>query len=81
MTTSQISLPDDLAATTRDAGLLDAEVIQGLLQQELRRQALGDLRQAWADMEPAALTSDIEQEIVDAVRQCRAELRQERPAG
>ena len=34
MTTSQISLPDDLAATTRDAGLLDAEVIQGLLQQE-----------------------------------------------
>jgi len=60
MTTSQISLPDDLAATARDAGLLDAEVVQGLLQQELRRQALGDPRQAWADMEPAELTSDIE---------------------
>jgi post-segregation antitoxin (ccd killing protein) len=81
MTTIHISLPDDLAATARDAGLLNAEVIQGLLQQELRRQALGDLRQAWADMEPAELTAEIEQEIVDAVRQCRAELRQERPVG
>lgn len=78
MTTIQISLPDELAATARDAGLLDAETIRGLLEQELRRQALGDLRQAWSNMEPAELSAEIEQEIIAAVQQCREESRLER---
>lgn len=80
MTTIQITLPDDLAQTARDAGLLAPEVIQDMFRQHLRSQALDDLRRAWIAMPPAELTAEVEQEIVAAVRQCRAEIRAEQNA-
>ncbi|MFM7518953.1 MAG: hypothetical protein ACKO9B_00630 [Planctomycetota bacterium] len=78
MTTIQISLPDDLAQAARDAGLLDPDAIQGMLRQQLRSRALLDLQQVWRTMPPADLTPEIEQQIVDEVKHCRAELRRER---
>ena len=80
MTTIQITLPDDLAQTARDAGLLASEAIQDMLRQHLRSQALNDLRRAWSTMPPAELTAEVEHEIVAAVRQCRAEMRAEQKA-
>jgi len=78
MTTIQITIPDDLAKTARDAGLLDSEAIQGMLLQQLRSQALDELRQAWKAMPSQELSPETEAEIVDAVRRCRAEMRAER---
>jgi uncharacterized protein HemY len=78
MTTIQITIPDDLAKTARDAGLLDSEAIQGMLLQQLRSQALDELRQAWKAMPSRELSPETEAEIVDAVRRCRAEMRAER---
>jgi uncharacterized protein HemY len=78
MTTIQITIPDDLAKTARDAGLLDSEAIQGMLLQQLRSQALEELRQAWKAMPSQELSPETEAEIVDAVRRCRAEMRAER---
>jgi post-segregation antitoxin (ccd killing protein) len=78
MTTIQITIPDDLAKTARDAGLLDSEAIQGMLLQQLRSQALDKLRQAWKAMPSRELSHETEAEIVDAVRRCRAEMRAER---
>ena len=80
MTTIQITLPDDLAQTARDAGLLAPEAIQDMFRQHLRSQALSHLRRAWSTMPPAELTAEVEQEIVAAVRQCRAEIRAEQNA-
>jgi hypothetical protein len=74
MTTIQITLPDDLAKSARDAGLLDPVAIQGMLRQQLRSQALEDLQRIWRAMPPAELTAEVEGEIVAAVRECRAEL-------
>lgn len=75
MTTIQITLPDDLAKTARDAGLLDPEAIQTMFRQQLRNQAIADLRSVWKATPRAELTPEVEQEIVAAVRQCRAEMR------
>jgi uncharacterized protein HemY len=80
MTTIQITLPDDLAKTAQDAGLLDSLAIQGMLRQQLRSQALEELRRMWKSMPQAELTPEIEDEIVVAVRECRAE-RRGRPGG
>jgi hypothetical protein len=80
MTTIQITLPDDLVETARDAGLLAPEAIQGMFRFHLRSQALEDLRRIWAATTPAELTADAEQEIIAAVRQCRAEMRAEQHA-
>lgn len=71
MTTIQITLPDDLAKTAQDAGLLDSSAIQGMLRQQLRSQAMEELRRMWKSMPSAELTP----EIVAAVRECRAEHR------
>jgi len=78
MTTIQISLPDDLAETARDAGLLDPQAIQGMLRQQLRSRALAELQQVWRSMPPADLTPEIEQQIVDEVKRYRAEACRER---
>ena len=78
MTTIQISLPDDLAETARDAGLLDPDAIQGMLRQQLRSRALAELQQVWRSMPPADLTPEIEQQIVDEVKRYRAEACRER---
>lgn len=81
MTTVQITLPDDLAKTAQAAGLLESEVIQGMLRQHLQSQALDDLRQVWRAMPSQQLSPEIEAEITDAVRQCRAEMQAEPGAG
>ena len=78
MTTIQISLPDDLAETARDAGLLDPQAIQGMLRQQLRSRALAELQQVWRSMQPADLTPEIEQQIVDEVKRYRTEACRER---
>ena len=78
MTTIKISLPDDLAETARDAGLLDPQAIQGMLRQQLRSRALAELQQVWRSMPPADLTPEIEQQIVDEVKRYRAEACRER---
>jgi hypothetical protein len=78
MTTIQILLPDDLAETARDAGLLDPDAIQGMLRQQLRSRALAELQQVWRSMPPADLTPEIEQQIVDEVKRYRAEACRER---
>lgn len=75
MTTIQITLPDELAKTAQAAGLLDPEAIQGMFRQQLRSQALENLRRVWKKMPAAELTPDVEQRIVAAVQQCRAEMR------
>jgi hypothetical protein len=74
VTTIQITLPDDLAESARDAGLLDPEAIQGMLRLHLRHQALEDLQRLWKKMPPAALTPEVEADVVAAVRECRATL-------
>ena len=78
MTTIQILLPDDLAETARDAGLLDPDAIQGMLRQQLRSRALAELQQVWRSMPPADLTPEIEQQIVDEVKRYRTEACRER---
>lgn len=75
MTTVEISLPDDLAKTARDAGLLAPDAIQGMLRQQLRTRSLEDLRRVWAAMPADELTPAVEQDILDVVRQCRLEAR------
>jgi len=75
MTTVQITLPDELAEKAASAGLLSAEAMEAMLREQLRRHA-GDALQAMWQRQPAdELTPEIEQEIVDEVRQVRAERR------
>lgn len=75
MTTVQITLPDELAEKAASAGLLSAEAMEAMLREQLRRRA-GDALQAMWQRQPAdELTPEIEQEIVDQVRQARAERR------
>jgi hypothetical protein len=44
-----------------------------MLRQQLRSQALEDLQRLWKKMPPAALTPEVEADVVAAVRECRAE--------
>ena len=78
MTTIQVMLPDDLARKATEAGLLSAEAIRAMLQEQLRRRAGEKLREMWNAMPAAELTPEIEQEVVDAVRAYRAEQRARR---
>lgn len=78
MTTIQVTLPDDLARKATEAGLLSAQAIHAMLQEQLRRRAGEKLREMWNAMPEAELTPEIEQEVVDAVRAYRAEQRARR---
>ena len=71
----KLNLPDELAQRAQSAGLLTPEAIEGMLREQLRRQAGEQLRAMWAHQPQETLTPAIEQEIVEAVREVRAEQR------
>lgn len=75
MTTVQIELPDALAQQARQAGLFSASKMEAMLRAQLRREAVESLR-ALHERAPEELTPEIEQEIVETVRQVRRERRQ-----
>jgi len=75
MTTLKLNLPDELAQRAQSAGLLKPEAIEGMLREQLRRQAGEQLRTMWAHGPQEELTPTIEQEIVETVREVRAEQR------
>ena len=75
MTTVQITLPDELAQTAANAGLLSPDAMEAMLREQLRRRAGDDLRAMWRRAPQDELTPEIEQEIVDEVRKVRAERR------
>ena len=78
MTTSQLTLPDDLARKATEAGLLSSEAMQEMLREQLRRRAGETLREMWSRMPDEVLTLEIEQEVADSVRAYREEQRSRR---
>ena len=76
MTTVQIDLPDQLAQQARSAGLFSPQKMEAILRAQLRREAIEALRAMHARGAADALTPEIEQEIVETVREVRAERRQ-----
>jgi hypothetical protein len=76
MTTVQIDLPDQLAQQARSAGLLAPQKMEAILRAQLRREAVEALRAMHALRPADELTPEIEQEIVETVREVRAERRQ-----
>ena len=75
MTTVQITLPDELAQKAATAGLLSPEAMEAMLRDQLRRRAGEQLQAMWRRKPLAELTPEIEQEIVEDVRNVRAERR------
>ena len=75
MTTVQITLPDELAQKAASAGLLSTQAMEAMLREQLRRQAADALRAVWERAPADEITPEIEQEIVDAVRDVRADRR------
>ena len=78
MTTIQISLPDELAQKAANAGLLSTEAMEAMLREQLRRHAGSALTAIWHSSSSEELTPEIEQEIVNEVRNVRADQRQHR---
>ncbi len=76
MTTVQINLPDELAQKAASAGLLSADAMEAMLREQLRRRAGEALQAMWQREPREALTPEIEQEIVEQVRQVRAQRHQ-----
>ncbi|CAM4198798.1 hypothetical protein [Roseateles saccharophilus] len=75
MTTVQITLPDELAQKAASAGLLSADAMEAMLREQLRRRAGDSLQALWQRLPADELTPEIEQEIVEEVRQVRAQAR------
>ena len=75
MTIVQITVPDELAQTAANAGLLSPDAMEAMLREQLRRRAGDERRAMWRRMAQEALTPEIEQEIVDDVRKVRVEAR------
>lgn len=75
MTTVQITLPDELAQTAANAGLLSADAIEAMLREQLRRRAGDALQTLWQRLPTDELSPEAQQEIVEEVRQVRAERR------
>lgn len=75
MTTVQITLPDELAQKAASAGLLSAEAMEAMLREQLRRRAGEALQAMWQRGPQEELTAEVEQEIVQQVREARAEQR------
>lgn len=71
MTTIQIELPEATAEAARDAGLLTPQALERLLNDALRRNAVGELFQKMDELADAnfpPMTMDEIQAEVDAVR-------------
>ena len=71
----KLNLPDELVQRAQSAGLLAPEAIEAMLREQLKKQAGEGLRTMWARMPCEELTPEIEQEIVEAVREVRADQR------
>ena len=79
MTVIEISLPEELALSAKDAGLLSDRAIQALLRDAIRRRAGQSLLEAALDIQAAAIPPMSMDEIDAAVKAVRAE-RRGRPA-
>jgi hypothetical protein len=75
MTTVQITLPDDLAQTAAQAGLLSPEAVEMMLREQLRLRAGEAIKTLWKGLPHEPLTPEIEQKISDEVRAVRARQR------
>jgi ribosomal 50S subunit-associated protein YjgA (DUF615 family) len=75
MTELVITLPDDLAERARKQGLLTDEAIGQLLEQAVRRAAGRKLIEIAERLQTASLPPMSEEEIVQLVREVRAERR------
>jgi hypothetical protein len=78
MTTVQITLPDELALSAASAGLLSPAAVEAMLREQLRRHAGEQLQAVWKRLPAEPLTPAIEQEIVDVVREVRAQTERHR---
>jgi len=76
MTTVQIDLPDQLAQQARSAGLFSPQKMEAILRAQLRREAVEGLREMHGRAPSEELTPEMEQEIVEIVREVRIERRQ-----
>ncbi|HUL92136.1 MAG TPA: hypothetical protein VLV56_07285 [Burkholderiales bacterium] len=81
MTELVITLPDDLAERARKQGLLTDEAIRELLEQAVRRAAGRKLLEIAKRLQAASLPPMSEEEIVQLVREVRAERRARTSAG
>jgi len=69
----KLTLPDELAQRAQSAGLLAPEAMEAMLREQLRKHAGEQLRTLWGCLPREELTPEIEQEIVETVREVRAE--------
>jgi hypothetical protein len=77
MTTIQIDLPDATVQAARDAGLLTAQALDGLLKDAIRRRQAGDALLSIAERAAAAGIPAMSMEEINAeVKAARAERRQ-----
>jgi uncharacterized protein HemY len=72
MTTVQLQLPDELVQDAQAAGLLTPEAIEGMLREQLRKQAGEALRAMWARMPREELTPEVERMIAEEIQVVRA---------
>ena len=76
MTTLTINLPDQLAKEAKDAGLLDAEAIEAMLREQLRRRGVDELFEAMDRMTKVATPAVMSpEEVAEEIRRLRAERR------
>ena len=59
MTTVQITLPNELAQTAANAGLLSTEALEAMLRDQLRRRAGQELQAMWQRGPQQALTPEL----------------------
>ncbi|MBS0589160.1 MAG: hypothetical protein JSR65_00805 [Proteobacteria bacterium] len=75
MTQVTVSIPDELAQRTRNAGLLSDVAIRQLLEDAMRREAGRELLKLAEDIRAAGIAPMSEDEIVAEVKAVRAERR------
>jgi hypothetical protein len=80
MTTIKIELPDATAQAARDAGLLTSQALERLLNDALRRKAVGELFDKMDELADANFPPMTMEEIQAEVNVVRAE-RRKRAAG
>jgi hypothetical protein len=80
MTTIEIELPDATAQAARDAGLLTSQALERLLNDALRRKAVGELFDKMDELADANFPAMTMEEIQAEVNAVRAE-RRKRAAG
>lgn len=79
MTTIQIDLPEATAAAAREAGLLTPEALERLLNDALRRKAVGELFAKMDELADSNLPPMTMEEIQAEVDAARAQRRKRAP--